>query len=82
MDKPLVKEFGQKYSDKHQPSAAAMRYARCTSKHDSSYGSTTVQSLHAWATAPKSVLPENAPTAGYLCGGGGIFSAGFCIAFG
>lgn len=57
-----------------------MRYARCNSKHDSSYGSTTVQSLHAWATAPKPVLPENAPTAGYLCGGGGIFSAGFYIA--
>lgn len=57
-----------------------MRYALCTNKHDSSYGSTTVQSLHAWATAPKPVLPENAPTAGYLCGGGGIFSAGFYIA--
>ncbi|MFB2895395.1 DNA cytosine methyltransferase [Aerosakkonemataceae cyanobacterium BLCC-F50] len=57
-----------------------MRYAQCTSEHESSYGSTTVQSLHAWATAPKPVLPENAPTAGYLCGGGGIFSAGFYIA--
>ncbi|MBE9227491.1 DNA cytosine methyltransferase, partial [Phormidium sp. LEGE 05292] len=33
-----------------------------------------------WATAPKPVLSEDAPTAGYLCGGGGIFSAGFCIA--
>ncbi|MFB2921242.1 DNA cytosine methyltransferase [Aerosakkonema funiforme] len=30
-----------------------------------------------WATAPKPVLPPNAPTAGYLCGGGGIMTAGF-----
>ncbi|MBE9224064.1 DNA cytosine methyltransferase [Phormidium sp. LEGE 05292] len=30
-----------------------------------------------WATAPKPILPPNAPTAGYLCGGGGIMTAGF-----
>ncbi|MGB3208895.1 MAG: DNA cytosine methyltransferase [Crinalium sp.] len=30
-----------------------------------------------WATVKKPNLPNNAPTAGYLCGGAGIMSAGF-----
>ena len=30
-----------------------------------------------WATASKPTLPPDAPTAGYLCGGAGIMSAGF-----
>ncbi len=30
-----------------------------------------------WATASRPTLPSDAPTAGYLCGGAGIMSAGF-----
>ena len=33
-----------------------------------------------WATAKKPTLSQNAPTAGYLCGGAGIMSAGFEVA--
>jgi DNA (cytosine-5)-methyltransferase 1 len=34
----------------------------------------------AWAYTPRLVLPPDAPTAGYLCGGGGLMTAGFEIA--
>ncbi|MFB2897416.1 DNA cytosine methyltransferase [Aerosakkonemataceae cyanobacterium BLCC-F50] len=34
----------------------------------------------AWACTPRLVLPPDAPTAGYLCGGGGLMTAGFEIA--
>ena len=33
-----------------------------------------------WATAPRPTLPPDAPTAGYMCGGAGIMSAGFEMA--
>ncbi|MFB2920708.1 DNA cytosine methyltransferase [Aerosakkonema funiforme] len=75
MDKLLVKDFGQKYSDKHKPPAATMRYPPPHTKLDGT--SLKEQSPPPWATAPKPVLPPDAPTAGYLCGGGGIMTAGF-----
>lgn len=34
----------------------------------------------AWVCTPRLVLPPDAPTAGYLCGGGGLMTAGFEIA--
>jgi DNA (cytosine-5)-methyltransferase 1 len=33
-----------------------------------------------WATAKRPILPPDAPSAGYLCGGAGIMSAGFEVA--
>ncbi|MFB2897814.1 DNA cytosine methyltransferase [Aerosakkonemataceae cyanobacterium BLCC-F50] len=55
-----------------------MRYLPPHTKLDGT--SPKEQSPPPWATASRPVLPPNAPTAGYLCGGGGIFSAGFCMA--
>lgn len=33
-----------------------------------------------WATAPRPLLPDNAPTAGFICGGGGIGTTGLVLA--
>ncbi|MFB2834481.1 DNA cytosine methyltransferase [Floridanema evergladense] len=52
-----------------------MRYLPPHTKLDGT--SPKEQSPPPWATASRPVLPPDAPTAGYLCGGGGIFSAGF-----